>query len=78
MAEGAQVSKVTLCVKILKWHSATMKTPRSGIELPGQLKTEDLVVPNRDDEYDDDDDDETDKIPNRHFGTVCWYLFRRS
>ena len=36
MSKGSQVSKVTLCVKILKWQSAT-QTPRSGIELPGQL-----------------------------------------
>ena len=35
---GSQVSKVTLCVKILKWHSLT-QWPRSGIELPGQLKS---------------------------------------
>ena len=33
MSEGSQVSKVTLCVKNLKWQR-----PRSGIELPGQLK----------------------------------------
>ena len=37
MAEGSQVSKVTLCVKILNWHWVT-QWPRSGIELPGQLK----------------------------------------
>ena len=34
---GPQVSKVTLCVKILKWQSVS-HSPRSGIELPGQLK----------------------------------------
>ena len=39
MSEGSQVSKVTLCVKILKWHPPS-HWPRSGIELPGQLKTE--------------------------------------
>ena len=38
MSEGPEVSKVTLCVKILKWHPVT-QSPRSGIELPGQLKT---------------------------------------
>ena len=39
MSDGSQVSKVTLCVEILKWHLATTKTKtRSGIELPGQLK----------------------------------------
>ena len=38
MSEGSQVSKVTLCVKILKWQSPTKTTPRSSIELPGQLK----------------------------------------
>ena len=37
MSEGSQVSKVTLCVKILKWQWLT-HWPRSGIELPGQLK----------------------------------------
>ena len=37
MSEGYQVSKVTLCVKILKWHLIT-QWPRVGIELPGQLK----------------------------------------
>ena len=37
MSEESQVSKITLCVKIQKWHSAT-HWPRSGIELPGQLK----------------------------------------
>ena len=41
MSEGSQVSKVTLCVKILKWHSPT---PRSGIELPGQLKINYIFV----------------------------------
>ena len=41
MSEGSQVSKVTLCVEILKWHppSNRRRRPRSGIELPGQLKT---------------------------------------
>ena len=38
MSEGSQVSKVTRFVKILKWHPLTQR-PRSGIELPGQLKT---------------------------------------
>ena len=41
MSEGSQVSKVSLCVKILKWHPPTdsvSQWPRSGIELPGQLK----------------------------------------
>ena len=37
MSEGYQVSKVTLCVKILKWHPASQR-PWSGIELTGQLK----------------------------------------
>ena len=37
MSEGSLVSKVTLCVKILKWHSLT-QSARVGIELPGQLK----------------------------------------
>ena len=40
MSEGYQVSKVTLCVKILKWHSLThslTQSARVGIELPGQL-----------------------------------------
>ena len=37
-SEGSQVSKVTICVKFLKWQSVT-EWPRSGIELPGQLKT---------------------------------------
>ena len=39
MSEGSQVSKVTLCVKILKWQSLT-QAQRVGIELPGQLKIE--------------------------------------
>ena len=39
ISEGSQVSKVTLCVKNLKWHWPT-ELQRSGIELPGQLKTE--------------------------------------
>ena len=41
MSEGSQVWKVTLCVKILKWRSVSQSVthwPRSGIELPGQLK----------------------------------------
>ena len=38
MSEGSEVSKVTLCVKILKWHWPSHSPPRSGIELPGQLK----------------------------------------
>ena len=37
ISEGSQVSQVTLCVKIQKWQSVTF-WPRSGIELPGQLK----------------------------------------
>ena len=37
MSRGSQVSKVTICVKFLKWRSVT-EWPRSGIELPGQLK----------------------------------------
>ena len=36
MFEGSQVSKVTLCVQILKCGSQT----RVGVELPGQLKTQ--------------------------------------
>ena len=55
MSEGSQVSKVTLCVKILKWQSVTHPLshwPRSGIELPGQLKinfikNNDFVVPSK-------------------------------
>ena len=42
MSEGSEVSKVTLCVRILKWHPPThwpSEWPMSGIELPGQLKT---------------------------------------
>ena len=41
MSEGSWVSKVTLCVKILKWQSLTRwltHWPRSGLKLPGQLK----------------------------------------
>ena len=41
MSEGSEVSKVTLCVKIQKWHWVShwpTDWPRSGIELPGQLK----------------------------------------
>ena len=41
MSEGSEVSKVTLCVKVLKWHPLShwlTHSPRSGIELPGQLK----------------------------------------
>ena len=41
MSEGSEVSKVSLCVKILKWRSVT-PSPRSGIELPGQLKKRQL------------------------------------
>ena len=37
MSEGSQVLKVTPCVQILKRHRVTDR-PRSGIELPGQLK----------------------------------------
>ena len=44
MSEGSEVSKVTLCVKILKWQSAT-HWPRSGIELPGQLKNSPRILP---------------------------------
>ena len=39
---NSQVSKVALCVKIQKWQSLTQwlsQWARSGIELPGQLKT---------------------------------------
>ena len=42
MSEGSQVSKVTICVNILKWQwviDSLTHWPRSGIELPGQLKT---------------------------------------
>ena len=35
MSDGSQVSKVTICVQILKWHR---RQPRVGIEMPGQLK----------------------------------------
>ena len=47
MSEGSQVSKVTICVKILKWQWLTAvhwltDWPRSGIELPGQLKTDSM------------------------------------
>ena len=40
MSEGSQVSKVALCVEILKWQwvSDWRQRPRVGIELPGQLK----------------------------------------
>ena len=41
MSERDQVSKVTLCVKIQKWQTGSQSPthwPRSGIELPGQLK----------------------------------------
>ena len=44
MSEGSQVSKVTLCVKILKWQSPKTTTPRVGIELPGQLKTNKPII----------------------------------
>ena len=37
MSEESQVSKVTLCVQILKWQWLT-HWPRVGKELPGQLK----------------------------------------
>ena len=42
MSKRSQVSKVTLCVEILQWQSVTESLtdwPRSGIELPGQLKS---------------------------------------
>ena len=42
MSEGSKVSKVTICVEILKWQSLTdwlTQWPRSDIGLPGQLKT---------------------------------------
>ena len=41
MSEGSQLSKVTLCVQILKWQSFTTHSPlrRVDIELPGQLRT---------------------------------------
>ena len=38
MSEGSQVWEVTLCVETQKWQSVT-ESPRSGIELPGQLNT---------------------------------------
>ena len=41
MSEGSQISKVTLCVKIQKWHWPLWLTgwPRVGLELTRQQKT---------------------------------------
>ena len=40
MSEGSEVSKVNICVQILKWRSRRRRRRRRrvGIELPGQLK----------------------------------------
>ena len=42
MSEESEVSKVTICVKILKWQFS--ESARVGIELPGQLKNTTLKI----------------------------------
>ena len=40
MSDRAQVSKVNICIKILKGGGQSVTdSPRVGIELPGQTKT---------------------------------------
>ena len=40
LSQGSKISKVTLCVQILKCHTLGKGRHRVGIELPGELKKE--------------------------------------